>query len=174
MKRKMMPFGWKPQALKVTWLLKGQTEENQRPRFIVPQTVWWDRSTLHRYREMLCSSTSKMFFFSNCSFHFFKGLSDYVDDDLIQATSRELRSAMNVSPGALNAAVQTLVKRKPSGKVTIPINLLSSLFSKCSNPTNSNKQHLSVSQMSKFTRFWPYLENIRAGKYYHVGNAHKE
>ena len=87
-------------------------------------------------------------FFSKCSFHFFKGLSDYVDDDLIQATSRELRSAMNVSPGALNAAVETLVKRKPSGKVTIPINLLSILFPNFLNPTNSVKQHLSVSQMS--------------------------
>ena len=69
MKGKMMPFGWKPQALKVTRLLKGQTEENQRQRFIVPQTVWWDRSTLHRCKKMLSSSTSKMFF-SNCSFHF--------------------------------------------------------------------------------------------------------
>ena len=46
-----------------------------------------------------------------------QGLTEYIDDSFIRNTSRELTSAINVSPVVLNAAADILIKEQI--KVTI-------------------------------------------------------
>ena len=41
-----------------------------------------------------------------------QGLTEYIDDAVIRNTSRELSSALNVSPVVLNAAADILVKEE--------------------------------------------------------------
>ena len=41
-----------------------------------------------------------------------QGLTEYIDDSFIRNTSRELTSAINVSPVVLNAAADILIKEQ--------------------------------------------------------------
>ena len=41
-----------------------------------------------------------------------QGLTEYIDDSVIRNTSREMSSALNLSPVALNAAADILVKEE--------------------------------------------------------------
>ena len=65
-----------------------------------------------------CSASTALIFLS-----FFKvlanhGLTEYIDDALIRNTSRELSTALKVSPVALNAAADVLLQHEIKVNIT--------------------------------------------------------